>query len=786
MLEAARIFLEWVTARLRLRAPVRLSIRDTYVLYVAWSCLLLSLVAGGILCGVERGAGSSPAYVDCLFQVASAVSSTGLIVLDTSQLQAGSHAILFLSMALCANTLLVTQVPVVLRILRVRASRAAAAASAAALAARHAALEAAGQAAAAEAAAAAAQQERAQREAQLVDLGALTMRVAPRSTRGALPAAFSGTAAGASSDGCAPPQPAPPSPPPSPPARAPPEGRAFSADPAKELAAVEAGGCDEAAVAAYLAAKAAHEAHARALAAFLAGPELLGYHWCLFLGVGYYLIIVGAGFVAFCGWGAASASARALLERNATPAGGTGQLAWFSLFHSLSLFTNSGFMMVADNMVQFGRDTFFVVASGVVAALGFSYYPLGFRLFVRAAHAALPRRWAAHRAAVADLLAHPRKYTTHLFSVQGTWALVYMSLATQALLFSVFLVFEFNADYFTGMFPRSEDRAMNGWFASLMVYNAGFNTYDLSFMNQGVVVFMVCCMWLTGRPFFVGILATAEEDASGSEEPAQLHLHHRGLTARQAVRNDLFATLFSDAWVCATCLALICFVDSDLMVSAKSGPALKDGTQAYIGIVPVLFDLASGYGNVGLSMGYPGTVTSSSAVLSPFSKLVMVFMMMHGCACAPAPPHPRRAKESAAIFHPPGLLRPLPPPPQLDPPSRRLHGHLPNLLREPGAAAGRGRAFAPRPHRGGRGRGRAAKGGPGAAVGGQPRRAHAGAAQRHRRRGGAARKRGRGAAGGRAPGARAVAGGPRRAPPAVAPRGCDARKEARGEPPFQG
>ena len=106
---------------MRLRAPVRLSIRDTYVLYVAWSCLLLSLVAGGILCGVERGAGSSPAYVDCLFQVASAVSSTGLIVLDTSQLQAGSHAILFLSMALCANTLLVTQVPVVLRILRERA-----------------------------------------------------------------------------------------------------------------------------------------------------------------------------------------------------------------------------------------------------------------------------------------------------------------------------------------------------------------------------------------------------------------------------------------------------------------------------------------------------------------------------------------------------------------------------------------------------------------------------------------------------------------------------------------
>ena len=121
MLEATRLFLSWFVRRVRTGSPVHLSIRDTFILYVGWSCFLGSLLLGLIVYGIERGAGGSVAYVDCLFHVASAVSSTGLITLDTSALQRGSNGVIFLSMLVFANTLLVTQVPVVLRICRVRA-----------------------------------------------------------------------------------------------------------------------------------------------------------------------------------------------------------------------------------------------------------------------------------------------------------------------------------------------------------------------------------------------------------------------------------------------------------------------------------------------------------------------------------------------------------------------------------------------------------------------------------------------------------------------------------------
>jgi hypothetical protein len=457
MLEATRLFLSWFVRRVRTGSPVHLSIRDTFILYVGWSCFLGSLLLGLIVYGIERGAGGSVAYVDCLFHVASAVSSTGLITLDTSALQRGSNGVIFLSMLVFANTLLVTQVPVVLRICRVRASIAARDATARALAARGAALGAAG----ADLGAAAELDEAQKRtRAAMIALSDATVVEAARGRQSRMKMPFAKRPPTSASSGANDSQAGEGT------------GAALTLDALVITPSSPPHGpsppLPDAGLAEYAVDAAAHARHSAALASFLAQPDFLGYHWCLALALLYYVTIVLAGFVAFCSWGAASASARALLERNATPAGGT-SLPWFAAYHSLSLFTNTGMMMISDNMVQFALDTFFVVTSGVIAALGFSLYPLGLRVFVTAVHAALPACWITHKAAVGDLLAHPRKYTSHLFSASGTLALTLASIGAQALLFAVFLGCDFNSEYFTNKFPHPKDRAMNGWFFSVMV-----------------------------------------------------------------------------------------------------------------------------------------------------------------------------------------------------------------------------------------------------------------------------------------------------------------------------
>lgn len=77
--------------------------------------------------------------------------------------------------------------------------------------------------------------------------------------------------------------------------------------------------------------------------------------------------------------------------------------------------------------------------------------------------------------------------------------------------------------------------------------------------------------------------------------------------------------------------------------------ALRDATWIFLGIwmiafaesssiyadpgitmFKVAFEAFSAYGTVGLSLGYPGLVTSFSAVLSSFSKVVIIFLILIG------------------------------------------------------------------------------------------------------------------------------------------------------------
>ena len=86
-------------------APVR-SVRSAYILFCAFYCLAWGLIGGAVMYAIELGAGTPRPYVDTLFTIASAASSTGLTSLDTSTLQLGSNVVIAVTMLLCANTLL--------------------------------------------------------------------------------------------------------------------------------------------------------------------------------------------------------------------------------------------------------------------------------------------------------------------------------------------------------------------------------------------------------------------------------------------------------------------------------------------------------------------------------------------------------------------------------------------------------------------------------------------------------------------------------------------------------
>lgn len=68
-----------------------------------------------------------------------------------------------------------------------------------------------------------------------------------------------------------------------------------------------------------------------------------------------------------------------------------------------------------------------------------------------------------------------------------------------------------------------------------------------------------------------------------------------------------------------------------LLITIAESNVLRDTpAPRYMSIFGIIFELCSAYGTVGLSLGFPGTVTSLSAQFGTFSKLVIVAVMLAG------------------------------------------------------------------------------------------------------------------------------------------------------------
>jgi Trk-type K+ transport system membrane component len=112
------------------------------------------------------------------------------------------------------------------------------------------------------------------------------------------------------------------------------------------------------------------------------------------------------------------------------------------------------------------------------------------------------------------------------------------------------------------------------------------------------------------------------------------------------------------------------FVALVLITIAESSKIGLTDTTGRLGVWPIFFEVVSAFGTVGLSLGYPGTPLSLSAVLTPFSKLVLIAVMLAGR---------HRGLPSSidpAVFLPALLNRAVtrPPPVDLDPAALKTFG----------------------------------------------------------------------------------------------------------------
>jgi trk system potassium uptake protein TrkH len=269
---------------------------------------------------------------------------------------------------------------------------------------------------------------------------------------------------------------------------------------------------------------------------------------------------------------------------------------WPAVFHSVSAFCNAGFSTFSDSLVGFDGHTALlsvVMALIVVGGIGFLLLE-ELLLLWRASRAGQRFRLSVHSRLV---------LATSAALVGGGWVL--------------FTVFEWQATL-AGM--PVVDRLTNGLFLSVTARTAGFNTVDYGAAASNTNFLTILLMSIGGSPgSTAGGLKTTTVALIGLLAWARLRGDDRVILWGRSVPEATVQRavgLFVIAFGIVTA-AIFLLTSTELTGAEQAGPS-ADAT-----FLPFMFEAASAFNTVGLSMGV-------TADLSTAGRWVIILLMFVG------------------------------------------------------------------------------------------------------------------------------------------------------------
>lgn len=264
--------------------------------------------------------------------------------------------------------------------------------------------------------------------------------------------------------------------------------------------------------------------------------------------------------------------------------------AWLAIFHSVSAFNNAGFSLFEDNMIRYRSDIIINLTICTLIIIG----GIGYFVIVE--------------------LSEYKKRRLSTISVHTKIVLI-ATISLILLGMFMLLTLEWNNPKNFGTMGVFE-RLMVSFFASVNYRTAGFNSIDLSTLSDSTLFFSTIFMVTGGAPgstaggikvttLAVIILAIY---ATIKNRDDNVTIYKR--TVAESTINQAY-TIFG--------VASFYIVLSVVMISEIESQ----------NIVPVLFEVASAFGTVGLSIGNGG-VLSFSALFSDGGKLIIILLMFMG------------------------------------------------------------------------------------------------------------------------------------------------------------
>lgn len=258
---------------------------------------------------------------------------------------------------------------------------------------------------------------------------------------------------------------------------------------------------------------------------------------------------------------------------------GHGEALWKALFTAVSAFCNAGFALQSDNLVLFQSNALVLVTISILIIAG-GFAPL--------LALDLPKKLRGKRLSLQDKL-----------SITTTAALLLGG-------FIFFLPAEWShslKDLTTG------DKVVNAWFHSVSSRTAGFNAVLLPEMRDVSDIVTMVLMFIGGNPgSAAGGIKTVTAAVIFFAAVSALRSHKDVRAFGRTISNESVYRA-----IAITCLGL----------SAGFGAFLILSLTQSIETLPILFEIVSALGTVGLSLG----VTTE---LDGVGKLVIIFCMLAG------------------------------------------------------------------------------------------------------------------------------------------------------------
>lgn len=307
------------------------------------------------------------------------------------------------------------------------------------------------------------------------------------------------------------------------------------------------------------------------------------------------------------------------------------------------------------NMTAFQTGYYLLITMSLLILVGNTCYPVFLRLIIWTMLKIVQRFdgevWAERAATLRFLLDHPRRCYTNLFPAQHTWWLLLMVVTLNGIDWAAFEVLNIGNPKIDGAFPTNV-RVIDGLFQAFAVRSGGFFVVTISDLRISLQVLYVVMMYISVYPVVITMRNSnvyeerslgiyADDTASQLDRPTTpmpqapappgqsifsrarafaSHMKKPQESNTTFVRHQLRAQLAHDAWTIILALFLIMIIEAPKF---GSDPAV-------FSVFNFLFDIVSGYGCVGISVGVPWDAYSFCGSWQTLSKLILCAVMIKG------------------------------------------------------------------------------------------------------------------------------------------------------------